>query len=161
MRQRALVVAAFAFAELGCATIPLRLAPIFGSCEGVLVDTARIAPGRYEGYYRVRVDDEELVALLAAERTEDRLVLVGISPIGAQVLAITQRGVDVEIEEHLRPVFPFAPRNVLLDLHRASFGAPAEPAELERIDDRVRIRHPCGYVADLEISWSDPASPSP
>jgi hypothetical protein len=49
------------------------------------------------------------------------LVLVGLGPLGVRAFAIRQEGGEVRYEQRLGPEFPFPPRNVLVDVHRAFF----------------------------------------
>ena len=55
------------------------------------------------------------------------LVLVGLGPLGVRAFTIWQEGADVRYEQRLGPVFPFPPRDVLVDVHRAFFKRLALP----------------------------------
>jgi len=70
--------------------------------------------------YRITTDaDDRYVLELVAERREDALIVVGLTPIGSVAFALVQRGDEVVVEEHLRPLFPPPPENALADLTRA------------------------------------------
>jgi hypothetical protein len=49
------------------------------------------------------------------------LVLVGLGPLGVRAFTLRQEGADIRYEQRMGPEFPFPPRNVLVDVHRAFF----------------------------------------
>jgi hypothetical protein len=55
------------------------------------------------------------------QKRGSELVLVGLGPLGMRAFTIWQEGVEVRYEQRLGPAFPFPPRNVLIDVHRAFF----------------------------------------
>ena len=56
-------------------------------------------------------------------------------------------------ERHLRPLFPFAPENALLDLQQARARAAPEDTELREADGAVEIyRAACDWRATLTPS---------
>jgi len=55
------------------------------------------------------------------QRRGGELVLVGLGPLGVRAFTIWQDGTDVRYEQRLGPTFPFPPRYVLVDVHRAFF----------------------------------------
>ncbi|MBM4335247.1 MAG: DUF3261 domain-containing protein [Deltaproteobacteria bacterium] len=92
---------------------------------------------------------------LVAQKSGDRLVLIGLTPFGATAFTLVQVGLEVQSESRLGRALPVPPENVLRDFHRAHFLA-TDVAELE--NRRVR-RDPdgvvhissdaCGYEATL------------
>lgn len=149
--KRAFAVVSVAIAAAGCQT--LRLAfhapPVLPECPGELVPTGRIS-GNFVWRERVRVSGGDVDATfdVVVEKRAGQLVLVGFNEFGAKVFSVVQRGVELEVQRHLGRATPVPPENLLRDLHRAHFGAPAGGATIERAAGRVDIEDSsCGYRA--------------
>ena len=141
---------------LGCARwLPLAWHPIGDECPGPLAPVERISAGRvWQAQYRLRTEEREAALVLAGERRGPLFVLVGLDPLGSQAFVVVQRDGEAHVEEHLRPLFPWPPENVLRDLHLAAFLEPAEfgDAEVRRSRGRTVIRHPsCGTGAVVSL----------
>jgi hypothetical protein len=113
---RALLAAAAAALLPGCVTLAM-LRPLPRACAGPLPAVAELGDDfSLQARYRVRSRGKDFALTLAAEKRGERLVLLGIDPLGTSVFALVQEGAQVRRERHLRPLFPFAPENVLRDL---------------------------------------------
>jgi hypothetical protein len=154
------LVAALALAlaaPAGCATLGPALAslrPLPRACAGPLPSVEALGPDfGLQARYRVRSGGRERALLLAAEKRGDRLVLLGLDPLGTHVFTVVQEGESVRREEHLRPLFPFAPENALRDLVQARFGAPiGDDARVEPEGRGVRIVRPsCEWDATVDV----------
>lgn len=123
-------------------------------CDGPLTSTERLPDGlRLRQQYRVTAAEVDYALDLVAEKTSGRLVVVGFTVLGAKSFAVTQRGLDVEVERFL-PFEPVPPENVLRDLHRVSFASYRSKQSALEADvsvrgtgeGRVEILHMgCGY----------------
>ena len=166
MRRRAGAAALASALALGpgCASVPLALAslrPLPRACRGPLIPVGAMgADFALQARYRARRGEREEALLLAAEKRGDRLVVVGLDPLGTQLFALVQEGDSVRRERHLRPLFPLAPENVLRDLVEARFpeavaALPAEPEDRARrsVDGRTvhLVRSRCGWEATVEL----------
>jgi len=141
---------------LGCAHwLPLSWHPIGDECPGPLAPVERIEEGRvWQAQYRFRSDDREAALVLAGERRGPIFVLVGLDPLGSRVFVVLQRNDEVRVEDHVRPLFPWPPENVLRDLHLAAFLEPDElgNALIRRNRTRAVIEHPdCGTGAVVSL----------
>ena len=98
----------------------------------------------FQARYRVSSRGKDFALTLAAEKRGERLVLLGIDPLGTSVFALVQEGTEVHRERHLRPLFPFAPENVLRDLILARWAPLAETrdATWTREGDATTITRP-------------------
>jgi hypothetical protein len=148
----------------GCASLPLALAalrPLPRACPGPLLPVAAMGDDfALQARYRARSGEREEALLLASEKRGERLVVVGLDPLGTQVFAVVQEGRDLRRERHLRPLFPFAPENALRDLVEARFPeavaalptAADERALRTRDGAAVRLARPrCGWEATVEV----------
>jgi hypothetical protein len=126
--------AALVGAALGCAQLAM-LRPLPRACPGELVPVAEMGPDfSLQARYRVRSRGREEALALVAEKRGERLVLLGLDPLGTLVFSLVQEGREVRRERHLRPLFPFPPENALRDLERARF-----PELLAGTDDDARV----------------------
>lgn len=144
-------------ASLGCAHwLPLAWHPIGDECPGPLAPVERIEEGRiWQAQYRLHAGDREAALVLAGERRGPIFVLVGLDPLGSRVFVVVQRDGEVRVEEHVRPLFPWPPANVLRDLHLAAFLEPDElgTALIRRNRTRAIIEHPeCGTSAVVSLT---------
>lgn len=55
------------------------------------------------------------------------LTIVGLGPVGVRAFVLKQAGDDATFEQSFGPAFPFPPRNVLVDVHRAFFKRLPDP----------------------------------
>jgi hypothetical protein len=140
----------------GCVTLAM-LRPLPRACEGPLLPVAELGPDfAFQARYRVRSRGREEAIRLVAEKRGERLVLLGLDPLGTQVFSLVQEGDRVRRERHLRPLFPFAPENALRDLERVRFADRLGPADAG-VDVRregealVLIRPSCDWEATLVI----------
>jgi hypothetical protein len=156
---RALLAAAAAALLPGCVTLAM-LRPLPRACPGPLPAVAELGDDfSLQARYRVRSGDKDYALTLAAEKRGGRLVLLGIDPLGTGVFALVQEGTEVRRERHLRPLFPFAPENVLRDLILTRWTALAEGPEASyaREGDATTITRPgCDWTAT--VSGADAAS---
>jgi hypothetical protein len=164
-RLAAALLAGGLAAAPGCATLGPALAslrPLPRPCEGALVPVDDLGPDfALQARYRARSRGREEALLLAAEKRGARLVLLGLDPLGTHVFTVVQEGASVRREQHLRPLFPFAPENALRDLVRARFedrlGTAPDDARVERHGPAVRIVRPsCAWEAALEVVGATP-----
>lgn len=141
MRRTALLALAGA---LGCARLlPMSMVPLSAECPGALGPVEVLAPDRAVQLLYRRVDADGETALRGvAERDGDAIVLVAVDPLGTHVFTVVQRGDQARVREHLRPLFPHSPVDVLRDLHRVGFH-PGGPFELHH--------EACGYDAFVAI----------
>jgi hypothetical protein len=154
--MRSLIALVCLTGSLGCAHwLPLAWHPIGDECPGPLAPVERIEPDRvWQAQYRLRADGREAALMLAGERRGPLFVLVGIDPVGSQVFVVVQRGEELTVEEHVKPLFPWPPANVLRDLHLAAFLEPGEfdAARVRRERGRAVIEHPaCGTEAVVSV----------
>jgi len=141
---------------LGCAHwLPASWYPIGDECPGPLAPVERIEEGHvWQAQYRHYADDREAALVLAGERRGSLFVLVGLDPLGSRVFVVMQRDDEVRVEEHVRPLFPWPPANVLRDFHLAAFLEPDElgAALIHRNRTRAVIEHPaCGTGAVVSL----------
>jgi hypothetical protein len=141
---------------LGCAHwLPLAWYPIGDECPGPLAPIERIEPDRMvQAQYRMRADGREAALVLAGERRGPLFVLVGMDPLGSQAFVVVQRGDEARVDEHVRPLFPWPPLNVLRDLHLAAFLEPGEVGAARVVRERGKtvIEHPeCGTGAVVSL----------
>lgn len=143
MSARALC-AALLILGLGCALVPFRSG--VRSCPAALASPAELGPD-FTRRYRYRVENaagERFGVDLVVEKRGEELVVVGLTPLGATAFALRQRPGDVEVVEHVRPLFPPPPANALADLSRAGL------LRSERRADRTEATlSECGYRATL------------
>jgi hypothetical protein len=131
------------------------LRPLPRACQGALPAVETLgADFTLRAPYRVRSRGKDLALTLAAEKRGARLVLVGVDPLGTSVFALVQEGGEVRRERHLRPLFPFAPENVLRDLVRARHPGLEPTSEDDAVvtpsGDAVTISRPsCDWTATL------------
>jgi hypothetical protein len=159
--MKSLALSLLIVASLGCSTrgllsvLPLSWHPIGAECPGPLAPVERIEEGRvWQAQYRLRTEDGEAALTLAGERRGSIFVLVGLDPLGSQAFVIVQRGVEVSVDEHVPPLFPWPPENVLRDLHLAAFLEPDEFGDALIRKNRTRsiIEHPdCGTGAVVSL----------
>jgi len=149
---RAVLLAALAVVAPGCVTLAM-LRPLPRACPGPLPATAELGEDfTLQARYRVQSRGRDLALTLAVEKRAERLVLLGIDPLGTSVFALVQEGTKVRRERHLRPLFPFAPENVLRDVILARFTPLTEGPEatLARDGDVTTITRPaCDWTATL------------
>ena len=134
--------AAIAALALGCAALP-HIPSRIPDCEGPLVPTAQIPGGDFRLRERVRFigSGVDLGLELLAERSGDRLVVIGFNEFGARVFSAVQRGVEVESDAPLGRALEISPENVLRDLHEARFFHP-------ETGERTEVHRPgCDYTA--------------
>jgi hypothetical protein len=97
-------------------------------CPGAIRSTHEIEGDlRLDLSVRVRSENVDTALRLAAEKRGDRLVLVGLSPLGAVLFSIRQTGTDTEVEALPAALLDVPPKNFLRDLHRVYFLAASAP----------------------------------
>ncbi len=140
-------------ASAGCQLRPPARIP---DCAGSLVSTAHLT-GDFLIHERIRVRGDRVDEAygLVAQKSGDRLVLVGLTPFGATAFTLSQVGLDVRSDSRLGRALPVPPENVLRDFHVAHFFAH-DVTELENrrvrrdADGVVHISSvACGYQATL------------
>jgi hypothetical protein len=151
---RLLLLAALAAATPGCVTLAM-LRPLPRACEGTLPPVAALGKDfTAQAHYRARSRGRDLALTLAVEKRGDRLVLLGLDPLGTSVFALVQESTATRRERHLRPLFPFAPENVLRDFVRIRYpeltAADSETAPLTPDGDATTVtRAACDWTATL------------
>lgn len=154
---------------IGCALWPPATGPALAPCPGPLVPTERLGDdftARHSA--RITGGDVDVALSLVLEKRDDRLLLVGLSALGAKRFSATQRGRTVEVE-HFGPRPAVPAENILRDLDRVHFpgaleaeasGAPAVRVERSRSPEGrpvTRIENPaCGYVATYVTLSNEP-----
>ena len=132
----------------GCAhLLPVWLHPVSPECPGALDPVESFDPALHlqVQYRRTGQDGSEDALLLVAERQEHEIVLAGFSALGTHLFTVVQEGTGARPIEHLRPLYPHPPEDVLRDLHRA-LRRGAVPGEV------IVIEPPgCDYRATLTI----------
>jgi hypothetical protein len=153
VRRRALALCAvLAAAATGCVHLAM-LRPLPHACPGELLPVAEMGPDfALQARYRVRSRGREQALGLVAEKRGERLVLLGLDPLGTLVFSLVQEGREVRRERHLRPLFPFAPENALRDLERVRFadrlaGAPGDAHVEPRGTATLLRREACDWEA--------------
>jgi hypothetical protein len=153
-RARALLLAALAAGSPGCVTLAM-LRPLPRACRGTLPPVASLGGDfSLQGRYRVSSRGRDLALTLAVEKRGARLVLLGIDPLGTTVFALVQEGEALSRERHLRPLFPFAPENVLRDVVRVRYPdlTAADDVPLTADGDATTLtRKSCDWTATLEL----------
>jgi hypothetical protein len=91
-------------------------------CPGVVAATEAIGADFF-ARMQIQISSQRVVTGydLVAQKTGDRLVLIGLSRFGAKVFSIVQIGKDIETESAFGPATPVPPENILRDVHRALF----------------------------------------
>ena len=146
--------AALAAAAPGCVTLAM-LRPLPRACPGALLPVAEMGPDfSLQARYRARSGGREEALTLVAEKRGDRLVLLGLDPLGTLVFSLVQEGLEVRRERHLRPLFPFAPENALRDFERVRFAdrlaGSADDARVEPRGSATLLTRPaCDWEAML------------
>jgi hypothetical protein len=121
VRGAVLALCAALVGTAGCAQLAM-LRPLPRACPGELAPVGEMGPDfSLQARYRVRSRGREQALALVAEKRGERLVLLGLDPLGTLVFSLVQQGREVRRERHLRPLFPFAPENALRDLERVRF----------------------------------------
>jgi hypothetical protein len=149
-----LALACFAGGCRHLAGLPPRLRP----CPGPIRSTREIA-GDFTRLERIRVrgDGVDESFGLVVQKIGERLVVLGTNAFGAKAFAVTQEGDMLEARSFVGPALSVPPENVLRDLHRAYFLAPAQIAASPRTatptpDGAIRITAPsCGYESTLVL----------
>ena len=142
-RAIAVGLAAFALLAAGCRHLPF--APrALRECPGALRSTAEIDGDlRLELRMLVRSEKVDTVFRLVVEKRRERLVLVGLSPLGAVLFRVSQTGTDTEVDALPAALLDVPPENVLRDLHRVYFLAASTPmaptGRAEIVRDGTRI----------------------
>lgn len=156
MAERRALAIGLAFALASAGACQLRPPPRLPDCAGSLVSTRELA-GDFTIHERIRVRGDRVDEAygLVAQKTGDRLVLVGLTPFGATAFTLAQVGLDVQSDSKLGRALPVPPENVLRDFHVAHFFAH-DVTELENrrirrdADGVVHITSfACGYEATL------------
>jgi hypothetical protein len=151
---RALLLGALAAAAPGCVTLAM-LRPLPRACPGTLPPVAALGADFSDQLrYRVSSRGRDLALTLAVEKRGERLVLLGIDPLGTSVFALVQEGTEVRRERHLRPLFPFAPENVLRDVVRARYPelTAGDDATVSSSGPTTMItRETCDWTATLSL----------
>ena len=63
------------------------------------------------------------------------LTIVGLGPMGIRAFVLKQVDDDATFEQTMGPTFPFPPRNVLMDIHRAFFKRLPSGSTEGKLDD--------------------------
>lgn len=156
MAERLPLAIGLALALCSASACQLRPPARIPDCAGSLVSTTDLA-GDFLIHERIRVraDRVDEAYGLVAQKSGDRLVLVGLTPFGATAFTVSQVGLDVQSDARLGRALPVPPENVLRDFHVAHFFAhDATELENRRVrrdaDGVVHISSvACGYEATL------------
>jgi hypothetical protein len=102
-------------------------------------DASRIYPGELKRpsalganfavkqHLRVRFRGREDGFDAVLQKQGDELLVVGLGPVGVRAFVLKQAGDAISFEQRFGPKFPFPPRNVLVDIHRAYFMQLSSP----------------------------------
>ncbi len=114
---------------VGCAQLPWG-PRLLASCPGGLRSIDEI-DGDFlvQNRVRIRTGDLDFPMRLVVQKTAGELVVIGVSPIGAKLFTVRQRGIRAEIDALPRAVLPISPSSVLRDLHRIRFFAAPRPTD--------------------------------
>lgn len=153
VRVSIIALAAFAFSSCALFGGSRR---VLRDCPESLVVPEQVEAGfRRDGTYRARTGDADTVLRVVLARRDATLVLVALTPIGAEAFHVVQRGEALDIEAPLRRWLGTPPELVLRDLHRIHFdaqlAASAPGVTRSAVGGGVRIeRTACAHRADYE-----------
>jgi hypothetical protein len=145
----------------GCTTVRwlLHPPPRLAACPGPIPSTDALAGGDrvWHDRARYRGGDVDAGFSLVAEKSGERLVLVGLDSFGARAFSVTQEGGAVESDARMGRALAVPPETVLRDWHALRAAGPALHAPV------TLARPECGYEATLvaESERAVSASPSP
>lgn len=124
-------------------------------CPGEIRSTEEI-PGDLAIRERVTVwaEDVDFPFELIVQKKGRELVLVGLSPIGAKLFSVVQRGIETDVDALPGAVLPIPPLNVLRDLHRFRFAQPNAPTPDP--ESAVFDHAACGYSIRFETLSEEP-----
>ena len=107
-------------------------------CPGELVATEEL-PGEFlwRESVRVRGPGVDAALELAVQRRGQELALVGLSPLGARLFSVTQRGLTTAVDAPVARALEGPPLNLLRDLHRVRFLSAGEPPPGQETSTRV------------------------
>ncbi|HYB99428.1 MAG TPA: DUF3261 domain-containing protein [Candidatus Limnocylindrales bacterium] len=164
------IVACTGAGTAGCTALRPLVAPSAHQCPWIDVEPAQLSgPGRQQLRARVTATGVDHAFGVAVERTEDSLLLVGLTPLGTKSFEVERRGKRVRAANHLGLASVVPPRNVLADVSGILAASPCSPsvageaaAELGRwtITDtcsggrpaRRHVRGP-GAVGNVDIEY--------
>jgi len=138
--------------------------PRIPPCPGSLRDTRQIE-GDWVRHERVRVKGQEVDESfgLVVQKRGTRLLLVGLTPLGAKAFSVTQIEGEIRTRSYLGPALRVPPENVLRDLHRIRFLDVDDPVFEGRVlvrgaDGSAHVANPsCGYEATFARVRADPS----
>jgi len=122
-----------------CALSRPELAPDPVAPSDLLVSTREI-PGNFLLRQSIRFawqGGQGSLEAVVQKRCEE-LTVIGFSPFGARAFTITQRDLDVQVENRMTDPAPFSPRFVLLDVHRAYLLPLPDPPPSDGVHEIVR-----------------------
>ncbi|HYC57885.1 MAG TPA: DUF3261 domain-containing protein [Candidatus Binatia bacterium] len=168
LRSFALVLVALSLG--GCTALRPLVAPGAHQCPWIELDPSMLAgPARQELRARVTASGVDHAFTLAVERSEEALVLVGLTPLGTKSFEAQRRSDRTRVTNHLGLAAVVPPRNVVADMSAVLAASPCTAssqseavAELGRwtITDtcsagrvvRRHVRGP-GQVGNVDISY--------
>ncbi len=71
------------------------------------------------------------------QKRQNELLVIGLGPVGVRAFVLRQDGADVSFEQSFGPKMPFAPRNILVDIHRAYFMRLPSESEIGNADKTI------------------------
>jgi hypothetical protein len=154
-----------AFGSTGCGSL-LPGARSAGPCPVALVPSEALPQGMLLRQ-RVRIESAEpaIGMDVIVQSREDVLTLVGFTPFGTRAFALTQRGLETEVDDVAGRILGVNPIWILDVLHRSRFIAPPPAERGARIQrwerDGEAIVHSRGAPGESEIRTYRLASSSP
>jgi len=148
-RRRALLaVSLTSTLTAACSWLPLAPRSI-PDCPGAIESTDEM-PGDFTNRLWVAVtsDDVNFPFELIAQKKGRELVLIGLSPLGAKLFSVVQRGVEARVDALPGAALPVPPLNVLRDFHRFRL---TESKAATDAQGRVVFDHAdCDYTIAIE-----------
>lgn len=136
---------------LGCSSIHRQEpTPVVREYPGTLVHPSTIAGdflARQE--VRARYGKKRIRFRSILQKRGDTLILLGMTPFGTRAFLLQQEGTEVTFTRYVDLVFPFPPKYILFDIHRALFiGIASAP-----LADGEHTAHRDGEV--IRERWRD------
>lgn len=104
------------------ACAPAKPPPADTEYPGVLHPASELTPDvMIEQHIEARKNDRTGGFDAVLQKKGADLTIVGLGPVGIRAFVLKQVGTDATFEQSMGPTFPFPPRNVLVDVHRAFF----------------------------------------
>lgn len=118
------------------ACAPAKPPPADTEYPGIIHPASELTPDfMVEQHIEARKNDRTGGFDAVLQKKGGDLTIVGLGPVGIRAFVLRQVGTDATFEQSMGPAFPFPPRNVLVDVHRAFFKRLPPDATKGTIDD--------------------------